>query len=467
MTVTQLFHMRKRGAVFLALVCPGKALAHASEQGFVLLLPTEVYSVAGAATVAATALVLAFLPPDWLERLFIPASLWRWRGRTARALVSAAAFAVFALMLWAGVAGPRDPLANPLPLTVWTLWWIGFTALVGLFGNLWAWANPWNAPLALLRGLGLRGSWHLPRRVAPWMAVAGFLGFAGFLLADPAPADPARLAGVAGLYWLAALIGALAFGPRFLMRAEAFTVFFRAYGRLGLFGARRGRATIGPNGWQVLRTVPPSFGLAVFMIVLLGTGSFDGLNETFWWLAALGINPLEFPGRSAVIGPNLAGLLAANLALVAVFALVVRAGLALAGGGIAWSDGFRRFAPAILPIALGYHIAHYFTGFLVDGQYALVAASDPLGRGWDLLGLGTFYVTTGFFNTPGTVKAIWLTQAGAVVGGHVLSVVLAHALAMQTYGERRQALLSQLPLAVFMVLYTLFGLWLLAAPRGA
>lgn len=70
------------------------------------------------------------------------------------------------------------------------------------------------------------------------------------------------------------------------------------------------------------------------MLVMLGSGSFDGLNETFWWLAVLGVNPLEFPGRSAVVLPNVLGLVLANLALLAVYALTIRAGLWLARAGI-------------------------------------------------------------------------------------------------------------------------------------
>ena len=76
-------------------------------------------------------------------------------------------------------------------------------------------------------------------------------------------------------------------------------------------------------------------------------------------------------------------------------------------------------------------------------------------------------MTTGFFNTQDSVRAIFLTQAGAVVAGHMLSIVLAHAIAVRQFPTRRRAVLSQLPVAAFMVAYTLFGLWLLASPRGA
>jgi len=93
--------------------------------------------------------------------------------------------------------------------------------------------------------------------------------------------------------------------------------------------------------------------------------------------------------------------------------------------------------------------------------------SDPFANGADFLDLGEFYVTTGFMNSHHTVEAIWLIQAAAVVIGHILSVLLAHAIAIKLFGNARRAMISQLPLAAFMVVYTFIGLWLLAAPRGA
>ena len=104
---------------------------------------------------------------------------------------------------------------------------------------------------------------------------------------------------------------------------------------------------------------------------------------------------------------------------------------------------------------------------MVNIQYAAAAANDPLGTGADLLGLGHFYVTTGFFNTRDSVRIIWLTQCFAVVAGHVIAVMVAHEIASRIFRTGRQALLSQIPMSVFMILYTLLSLWLLASPRGA
>lgn len=455
------------GVAGLFALWPERALAHASEQGFVLLLPTDVYIAAGGASVALTVVLLALLPPGSAEVLFRAGGLVRAGRPRLRHLTSCLAAVLLALLVWRGFTGPRDPLVNPLPLFVWTVWWVAMVPLQGLVGNHWRWTNPWTGPAAVLARLtGTRAPFRYPRHLGHWPALIVFLLFAGFLLADPAPTDPARLATAVGLYWHVALLGLVLFGPAWMVRAEGLTVLMRVYRRMGLLGRARGRVAAGLPGWQVLARPVPPLALAVFTLVLLGTGSFDGLNETFWWMGVLGLNPLEFPGRSAVIGPNLVGLIACNAALIAAFAACLWLGERVAGTHRPLRQSFCLFAPSILPIALGYHIAHYLTVLLVDGQYVLKALNDPMGTGANLLGLGDFYVTTGFFNTPGTVKAIWLGQAGAVVAGHVIAILLAHALALRDAGSNRRAVLGQTPLAIFMLAYTVFGLWLLASPRG-
>lgn len=449
-----------------ACLAPASAHAHASEQSLVLLLPTDIYTGAGVAVVALTVLLLAVLPAGAMARVFRPLPLTRASLRRIRPVTSLVAFALLVLLVWAGLTGPRDPLANPLPLFVWTVFWIGFVTLQATLGDLWSCLNPWSGPLWLTRQLA--GPWRhmtLSPRLAHALGILAFLAFAWVLLADPAPSDPGRLARFVAAYWLFTYLMALIFGPRWLRRAEGLTLMARAYARLAIFGRWRGRLHAGLPGWQVLHKRPVPLGTALLIVILLGTGSFDGLNETFWWLGLNGINPLEFPGRSAVVWQSTLGLLIANAALIAAFALTVTLGLRLIRARPGPARSFRLFAPTLLPIALGYHVAHYLPSFLVDGQYALVALSDPFLTGADYLNLGPFYVTTGFFNTTGTVRAIYLTQAAAVVLGHVLAVMLAHAVAVRAFGTTRRAALSQAPLAIFMIAYTLFGLWLLASPR--
>ena len=225
-------------------------------------------------------------------------------------------------------------------------------------------------------------------------------------------------------------------------------------------------------GWRSLELQPLPVSLAVFCLMILISGSFDGLSETFWWLGQVGINPLEFPGRSAVQGLNSAGLIGANIAVIAVYAGSLWVGIWAAKRwsgltGVRFAEVFSTFAIAILPIALGYHFAHYFVSFLVQVQVLAATLADPFARGWSLFGLGDVRVTTGFLNSTETVRPILLTNVATVVISHILSVVMAHSLAGRFAQNRRSVILLQVGLSVLMIAYTVFGLWLLSTPRGA
>ena len=300
-----------------------------------------------------------------------------------------------------------------------------------------------------------------------WPAAILLLGFSAFTLADPAPDDPARLAKVIATYSLLTFAGMALVGPRrWLRQVEFLSVLMAQFGRLGLLARRGRRARAGWPGWQLASGGSAVPGIPVFILVLLGTGSFDGFNETFVWLDLIGVNPLAFPGRSAVIGQVITGLVVANLLLIGLFLTMIRIGDGLVSGNRTPAQLLALFAPTILPIALAYHTAHYLPSLLVDGQYVMIALNDPFGTGADILRLADYYITTGFFNHRETMRVIWLTQAAVIVLGHVIAVILAHAAAVQAYGDVARAFRAGLPLALFMVLYTWLGLWLLAAPKG-
>ena len=240
------------GLVFsLALVMPATAttaLAHASDRGFVLLLPTGYYAFAGAAAVTASFLVLAILPSEPVLRLFaarLPLVGIPRRGVAATSLLS---FACLAVLVAAGLLGSRDPLSNPLPLVVWTLLWVGLTLAQGTIGDLWRWLNPWSGPLQIAgRVAGRRRTpLSLPRWVGFWPAALFFFGFAWFELIDPAPDDPERSGGGRRLLLDGQLRGD-AFGRRALAPAGRVPV-----GLLRHAGAARGAGAPRPTALPLL-----------------------------------------------------------------------------------------------------------------------------------------------------------------------------------------------------------------------
>ena len=460
-----------------ALSCVGlaePATAHGTERGFVLLLPTGYYLFGGAAAVAASFMLLFLVPPGPVERLLRARLPLGSVPQVSPVPASLAAFAVLAALLAAGILGSRDPLKNPLPLTIWTVWWVGIALLHAVIGNIWALINPWIGPYRLLDRL--TGGWlskaqlPYPHWLGYFPAILFFAGFAWFELVYPAPDDPERLAIAVGCYWLAAFAGMLLFGyERWAGRAEPFSIFFRLIAGLSpvvVGPAHGGRCAVAlALPAAALLDRPPRSLSGTFVVLLtLSAVSFDGLSKTFWWLALGDINPLEFPGRSAVMARNTVGLVLTFGVVTVGYTAAIGIGAMLAGQREPLKPALGAFVYALLPISLAFHFSHYLTALLVDGQYAVIAASEPFGTGQDLLGLADAHVTTSFLNTYSGVRAIWNVQTAAIVLGHVAAVLLAHALALRRCGERRAAALSQAPLAILMVLYTVFGLWLLSAP---
>lgn len=465
-------------SLLLLLSKPTLLSAHASDQGFVLLLPTQIYISAGVLAVVLTIVALGLFPAHSTRKLF---SSYRLASagddQPIQILTSLLSLALLAGLIVLGIIGSRDPLQNPLPLYIWTVWWMGLVALQGTLGNVWYWLNPWSGVYRLL--MRLRSTPNesnmsiaaAQNDTASWPAIAALMLLVSFSLTDLAPDDPFRLAVITAAYWLYTLAAMLLVGEQtWLRRGEFVTQLMQSYARLAPLSRLGKELRIGWPAWYARAYPMQSISGALFILLLLGCGSFDGLNETFWWLSLIGINPLEYPGRSAVVLPTTLGIIATNLILIAAFGLCVWLGLRLAGRQATNPDfikTFTRLSVSVLPIAFAYHLAHFMTAFLVNIQYVVAATSDPLARGDDWLGIGQFYVTSGFLNDYHSVEIIWLSQATVVVIGHVLSIMLAHAIAVDLFKNHRRAVLSQLPLATFMVVYTFLGLWLLAAPKGA
>ncbi|MEX0407055.1 hypothetical protein ABGN05_15425 [Aquibium sp. LZ166] len=439
-----------------------------------MLLPTGYYLLGGAIAVALSFVVLFFVDPRSLDRLArVRATVFR-PPVDGKLVSSSVSFLVLAGLVAAGFQGSRDPLSNPLPLVVWTVLWVGIVLLQGVAGNLWRWINPWYGPwrlFVLAAGRGTDRWLDYPKALSLWPAFVGLSLLAWFELIYPAPDDPARLAAVVAVYWAATFVLMVLFGfDRWSRDGEFLTVFMGMISRIGMLATQRlpGSAELRLNLPGARLADQPSLPIAgtAFLLLALASVSFDGLMRTFVWLGLVGINPLEFPGRSAVMKANTVGLWTTFCVLGAVFLLAVAAGERLAGRRASALEAAGALVWSIMPIALAYHFSHYLTSLLVNGQYALSAISDPFANGLNLFGTARHHVSAGAVLGAESAWVIWNLQATAIIAGHVLAVVSAHLIAWRRHGSARLATISQLPLAVLMVAYTVFGLWLLSTPTG-
>jgi hypothetical protein len=127
--------------------------------------------------------------------------------------------------------------------------------------------------------------------------------------------------------------------------------------------------------------------------------------------------------------------------------------------------GFRRatlpdlFAHSVVPIVIGYIVAHYLTFWYETGQQTLIQASDPLSNGSNYLGTADWSVNYWLSLHPNILANL---KVISVVNGHVLGVISAQDRAIRLLPRRHQ-LTGQLPLLFAMVAFTVGGLYLLFA----
>ena len=400
--------------------------------------------------------------PDTLQRVLL--------SRALRIALGAVGFALFLLVAAAALVGEPSPTENIAPTFVYVLFWLGVVVLVVLFGNVWAWLNPWRAGADAVAWIGARLGvpWEppldYPKRLGRWPAAVLLLAFATLELAYVEPANPRTLALAVYLYSGITWLGMLAFGRRaWLENGEAFAVYFGLLSRLSPFALRDSggerQIVVRPPLLSVsLRGAGP--GTLAFVAVMLGTVAFDGFSRTSWWIdrrydviTSVGDSPWLADAVATLF--NLAGLVTLVAVVAVAYTLAVRAAELLSSQARLST----LFLASLVPIALAYLVAHYFSLFYYQAQAAIPLASDPFGRGWDLFG------TVDYLPNFGTLSAnlIWYVQVGALVVGHVVGLVLAHDRAVALAGSPRLAVATQYPMLVLMVLYTVGGLWLLSA----
>jgi hypothetical protein len=465
----------KAGALLIAaLLAASPAAAHTGESGLVLLLPTDYYLVGGTLAVLLSFCLIFLWPAKALERVAAASmSIGAFRP-PSRLIVSTATFLFLVALILLGFLGSRDPRANPLPVTIWSVWWGAYVFVQAVCGDLWRYLNPAFAPYRLIKWLLGRDTplVRYPDWLGYWPAILAFGCFSWLELVDLAPDDPDRLATIVLGYLIVTVIGMMLFGEEaWLGRADPFSVFLRLIAHLSPVATapvagdpgRRRLSLVWP-GARLLQLPGMPLSGTFFVLMTLSSVSFDGLSRTFWWLGLAGLNPLEYPGRSAVLGFNTIGLLAVWLAVAGAYLGAIRLGTAINPD---WrpTRAAGLLVISIIPIALAYHFAHYLTILMMELQYVVQIYSDPFDLGWNPLGLSANFVTASFLNDYHSVSIIWSLQAGAVVLGHLVAVIVAHVLSARLGGAKWDIALAQVPLAVLMVLYTLFGLWLLAAPN--
>ncbi len=384
-----------------------------------------------------------------------------------RIVVQAISAILFAAVLAAALVGTTDPVENLAPTWVYVIFWVGLPLLSLLFGNVWRALSPWRAIADAFvwvwewTGREARPLAAYPERFGRYPGVVALFAFVALELCYSNPSNPRALAFAIALYSYVALFGMLAFGREtWTVRGEGFAILFAYIARIAPFVAREGRIRLRLplTGLAGAEHVP---GSTLFVAVALGSVGFDGYSRTITWqeLVARVEAPyvLDRPGTGELLvtGLDFVGLTVAIAIVLGAFL----AACALARSMVNAPRSLRPdFILSLVPIALVYTVAHYFSLFVIQGQFAVPLLSDPFGRGWDVFGTAGVRPNIGVL-APNT---IWYVQATALVLGHVAGLVVAHDRAVAVFRERDDALRSQYAMLALMVVYTVGGLWLLS-----
>ena len=402
--------------------------------------------------------------PSWLNRLVT--------NRAVSILLGAGGVFLLGVAIWSGFAGTQIATGNFAPIFVYVIFWLGLVPASIFFGDVFAAVNPWRAlgrATGWLLGRVLGGPSPEPVPYPPGLGVfpaaAGLFGFAWLELIASDGELPRNVAAATLVYTCVTVISMAVWGVEpWMRRGEMFSVYFGLIGRIGPFVRRNGRLAL---RWPFagLAKYDPPRGLVLFVMIMIGSVSFDGLQEGPVWSR---IAP-EFEGAfDGIFGDTGARLLSDSLGLVIIIAIIwafYRVGVEavryttresptrLSGAEIA-----RQFAPSLIPIAVAYLGAHFITLLLIEGQSIAALVSDPLGRAWDIFGTRSTGINFGLIGATNT----WYLQVSLVVAGHVSGLVLAHDRALELWGESKVATRSQLGMLAVMVGLTSFALWLLA-----
>src|SRR5215469_1790176 len=459
-------------ALLLVPVSSENALAHALAQRYDLPLPLGYFLSGCGAVVAVTFVIFAiFFRKGDVAKISGGVILTVPLSNIPVASLPPLSLAALTSLVLAGLFGNPSTFKNITPVSVWVIWWVGFGFLAAFVGNIWPLINPWTIAFDLAQTVTRRWlkilSFHLsyPSWLAVWPSCLLFLLFAWLELVAPARDVPRNIAIGILAYSFLTWTGFGAFGRDiWLKNGEVFSLAFGLFGRFAPLNFTHGdRYYVSVRPWAVglITRIPLNASMTAFALLMLGTVTVDGLMETPQWAAFV---TWALKGSSADGNQVRYMLLQTSLLIAGPMMLAALYLLATTVMARASQSSFKEmsglFALSLVPIAIAYHLAHYFSLFAIAGQFIVPLASDPFGYGWDLFGTTLYRIDIGIVDA----KSIWYISVAAIVTGHMIAVWLGHATAVTAFVDKNTATRSQYPMLVLMVGYTMLSLWILAQP---
>jgi hypothetical protein len=468
--------------------------SHSFGQTYTLPVPLTLYLYGAAAAVATSFLIFAYflrddhtttIPAKPASKIDIPvnASLHK-TLRLTKLWLKIFSVLMLLLCIASGFLGNRNPYGNFNMAFFWVIFILAYAYSCALFGNSFLWLNPWRT---IANGLGRiypryrLGLTTYPVKLSYWPAVLLYMGFIWIELFGTT--TPRSLSEYLLAYTALTLFFCGFFGIESWCRyGEFFNVFFSLLSKMRITSLASNKQSqelticFHSPVAKLNHSQPKELSLLVFILCMLASTAFDGLHETQLWIRSFWVelNPYLQPyvGKNPFVAyPKLrtfylvyqsAWLLILPVLYFLVYFSFIWLCKRIAKSNLSTRELSLHFAYSLLPIVLAYHLSHYYPLLQTQGIKIISLASDPFGMGANIFG------TANWFRAPiiPNVETIWHSQLALIVGGHIMSIYIAHLQALSLFGSRRQALLSQLPMLVLMVAFTVLGLWILSLPMG-
>ena len=454
--------------------------AHGFGERYDLPVPLNLYLLGSAITILISFLIIvAFFKVNTNKKTLaiyipIPKTIFFY----LKSILSTIFLLIFFLFIISGFIGNPLPLRNITPILLWIILWIGTMFVSSMIFNLWPTINPWKTMFEIfekiIKKIITKNSistlnFEYPKQLGMWPGVILLFLFVWIENVHPASSSPRLIAMLATLYSLLTLTGMFYFGKNiWLKNAEFFSIFFHFVSRFSpLHISENSPKNTSENnliikitlyGSKVISSKINSFSELCFILLMVSSITFDGLKETPIWNAidsfTYQIHPQLTPVPIKSLG--LLGTFFGFSSMYFVFSWLMKR---FSETSLSPETVAKLFATSLLPIAIGYHIAHYFSYLIIQGQILILLISDPFGFNWNLFGTADYTINISILNA----KFAWFLGISAIVIGHIFAVIISHVIALNNF-NKNEALKSQYPMLILMILYTIFSLWIIAQP---
>jgi len=448
-------------------ISPGPVYAHAFGQQYNLPVPFWLYAYGAAFAVIISFAIIGFFINDTKKNISYPKidiSNWKvvflLKNHLFQNLVKIVSLFLFIITILSGLFGTADSVSNFSTTFFWIIFLLGLTYCCAIIGNVYSFLNPWKT---ISEFLGKEeGIMQYPKRFGyyPGLIIYFFLIWIELI----GRFNPLQLSTVIVLYSTLTFLGIYIFGSNIWFEYfDFFSIFFRIISKISIVEKKEKRFFLRPPFVGLLLEKIQSFSLLFFIVFMLSSTAFDGFRETTsWWniyFAVLSPAP-NFLGDFAHQILNTIGLILSLVLFMSIYFILIFLMKMITRSHQSFKQLCFSFAFSLVPIALVYNVAHYYTLLVIQGQSIIHLISDPLGLGWDLFGTSNTPINIGIIST----NTIWHSQVAFILIGHIAAVYLAHIIALGIFPTYKKAIVSQLPMLVLMVSYTVIGLWILSQP---